>query len=135
MEGNDNDETLLKEATVRVSWNLTFWRRMRGGRGIKRKGRREESLRIQGPVSSVGQSVVLITPRSRVRSPYGPVSSLVTPSGRLPIVFRGNYANLISPPLSPGGCWLTTSSSADAFCFCLQSFPVGWLFASGGQSV
>ena len=50
-------------------------------------------------------------------------------------------ARLISPPPSPGGCCLTTSSSADAFSFCLPSFPgsgsfpVSWLFVSGGQSV
>ena len=54
------------------------------------------------------------------------------------------------PPLSPGVCsssclwswWrnLTISSSASHFSFCLQSFPasgsfpVSWLFTSGGQS-
>ena len=31
--------------------------------------------RISWPVSSVGQSVVLITRRSRVRSPYGPIET------------------------------------------------------------
>ena len=37
-------------------------------------------------------------------------------------------------------CYLTISSSATHFCFCLQSFlasesfPVSWLFPSGGQS-
>ena len=38
-------------------------------------------------------------------------------------------------------CYLTISSSAAPFSFCLQSFPasgsfpVSWLFASGGQSI
>ena len=45
-----------------------------------------------------------------------------------------------SCPLSPW-CYLTTSSSVTLFSFCLQSFPasesfpVGGLFASGGQSI
>ena len=45
---------------------------------------------------------------------------------------------LNSWPLSQW-CYLTTSSSAASFCFCLQSFPasgsfpMSWLLASGGQ--
>ena len=61
------------------------------------------------------------------------------------------HARLICPPLSPGVCWSssplsrwcypTVSSSATLFSFCLQffpasgSFPVYWLFASGGQVI
>ena len=59
-------------------------------------------------------------------------------------------ARLLCPPLSPAvcsnscplsqGCYLTISSSAPFISFCLQSFPasrsfpMSWLFASGGQS-
>ena len=59
-------------------------------------------------------------------------------------------ARLPRPPLSPGvcsnscplswWCYLTISSSAAPFAFCFQSlpgsesFPLSWLFASGGQS-
>ena len=38
-------------------------------------------------------------------------------------------------------CYLTTSSSASPFCFCLQSFPtsgsfpMSWLLVSGGQNI
>ena len=52
------------------------------------------------------------------------------------------------PSLSPGVCWSscqwcypTISSSATLFSFCLQSFPasgsfpMSWLFASGGQNI
>ena len=61
------------------------------------------------------------------------------------------HARLPCPPLSPGICsnscplrlWgsLTISSSATRFSFCLQSlpasgsFPMSWLFTSGGQSI
>ena len=61
------------------------------------------------------------------------------------------HTRLICPALAPGicsnscplsrWCYLTTSSSATAFSFCLQSFPasgsfpVSRFFASGGQSV
>ena len=61
------------------------------------------------------------------------------------------HTRLLSPPLSPGICsdscplnwWchLTISSSAASFSFCLPSFPasgsfpMSWLFASGGQSI
>ena len=61
------------------------------------------------------------------------------------------HARLICPPLSPGVCWsssllswwcyVTITSSATLFSFCLQffpaseSFPVYWLFASGGQGI
>ena len=60
-------------------------------------------------------------------------------------------AKLPCPSLSPGvcsnlcvlsqWCYLTISSSATPFSFCLQSFPasgsfpVSWLFASGGQYI
>ena len=60
-------------------------------------------------------------------------------------------ARLPCPSLSPGvcsnsctlspQCYLTISSSATLFSFCLQSFPasgsfpMNWLFASGGQSI
>ena len=60
------------------------------------------------------------------------------------------HIRLPSPSLSPGvylnscplsrWCYLTISSSATPFLFCLQpfsapgSFPVSWLFKSGGQS-
>ena len=43
--------------------------------------------------------------------------------------------------LSRHWCYLTISSSATLFSFCLQSFlasrslPMSWLFASGGQSI
>ena len=60
------------------------------------------------------------------------------------------HARLPCPSLSPGVCWnscplsqwwyLTISSSAAPFSFCLQSlpatgkdFPMSWLFLSGGQ--
>ena len=45
-----------------------------------------------------------------------------------------------SCPLSPW-CYLTISSFADPFSFCIQSFPVlryfpmSWLFKSGGQNI
>ena len=61
------------------------------------------------------------------------------------------HTRLFCPPLSPRVCsnscplswWcnLTISSSAIPFSFCLQSFPasgsfpMNWLFASGGQSI
>ena len=61
------------------------------------------------------------------------------------------HARLPCPSLSPGvssdscalswWCYLTISSSAIPFFFCLQSFPasgsspVSWLFASSGQSI
>ena len=61
------------------------------------------------------------------------------------------HVRLLCPPLSPGvysnscplsqWCYLTISSSAGPFSFCLQSFrssesfPMSWLFASGGQSI
>ena len=61
------------------------------------------------------------------------------------------YAMLPCPSLSPWvcsdscplswWCYLSSSSSATSFSFCLQSFPVSgsfsmsWLFASGGQSM
>ena len=61
------------------------------------------------------------------------------------------HARLFCTPLSPGvcsdscplsqWCYLTISSSATLFSFCLQSFPasrsfpVRWLFISGGQSI
>ena len=60
------------------------------------------------------------------------------------------HARLLRPPLSPRvcsnscslsqWCYLTISFSASSFFFCLQSFlalgsfPVSWLFKSGGQS-
>ena len=61
------------------------------------------------------------------------------------------HARLFCPPLSPGlcsdscllskWCYLTISSSATHFSFCLQSspasgsFPMSLLFTSGGQSI
>ena len=61
------------------------------------------------------------------------------------------HGRLLCPPLSPGVCsnlcslsrwhYLAISSSVTSFSFCLQSFlasgsfPVSWLFASGGQSI
>ena len=64
---------------------------------------------------------------------------------------RPQCARLLCPPLSPGvcsnpcpltqGCYLTISSSATPFSFCLQyfpasgSFPMSWLFVSGDQSI
>ena len=61
------------------------------------------------------------------------------------------HTRLICPRLSPRvcsdscllsqWCYLTISSSAAPFSFCLQSFPasesflMSWLFASGGQSI
>jgi len=64
---------------------------------------------------------------------------------------RLQRARLLCPPLSPGvcsnpcpltqGCYLTISSSATPFSFCLQyfpasgSFPMSWLFVSGDQSI
>ena len=61
------------------------------------------------------------------------------------------YAMLPCPSLSPWvcsdscplswWCYLSSSSSAASFSFCLQSFPasgsfsMSWLFASGGQSM
>ena len=61
------------------------------------------------------------------------------------------HARLPCPSLSPGvcsnscplsqWCYLSISSSAAPFSFCLQSFPasgsfpMSWLFASGGQSI
>ena len=61
------------------------------------------------------------------------------------------HVRLLCPPLSPRVCsdscplswWcsLTILSSASPFSFCLQSFlasgsfPVNWLFTSGGQSI
>ena len=61
------------------------------------------------------------------------------------------HARLLCPSLSPRVCsyscplglwyYLIISSSASPFSFCLQSFPasrsfpVSWLFASGGQSI
>ena len=61
------------------------------------------------------------------------------------------HTRFLCPPLSPRICsnscplsqWccLTISSSASPFSFCLQSFPasgsfpMGWLFTSGGQSI
>ena len=55
-----------------------------------------------------------------------------------PLLSPGVCSN--SCPLSPR-CYLTSSSSAIPFSFCLQSFPasgsfpMSWLFASGGQSI
>ena len=61
------------------------------------------------------------------------------------------HARLLCPPPSPivcsnssplsQWCYLTISSSATPFSFCLQSFPalwsfsMSWLFTSGGQSI
>ena len=61
------------------------------------------------------------------------------------------HARLPYPPLSPGvcsssyplswWCYLTTSSPTILFSFCLHSFPasgsfpVSWLFESGGQNI
>ena len=61
------------------------------------------------------------------------------------------HSRLLCPPLSPGvwwnscplsqWCYLTISSSATPFSFCLPSFPasgsfpVSWFFTSGGQSI
>ena len=61
------------------------------------------------------------------------------------------HARLPFPSLSPGlcsnscpvsqWCYITISSSATPFSFCLQSFPasgsfpMSWLFTSGGQSI
>ena len=61
------------------------------------------------------------------------------------------HGRLPCPSLSPGICsnlcplswwwYLTVSSSAAPFSFCLQSspasgsFPISWLFTSGGQSI
>ena len=59
------------------------------------------------------------------------------------------YTRLFCPSLSPRvcsdslsqWCYLTISSSATLFSFCLHSFPasgsfpVSWLYASGGQSI
>ena len=71
------------------------------------------------------------------------MSNSLRPHGR-------QHVRLFCPSLSPGLCWdscplsrccyLTISSSAVTFSFCLQSFlasgsfPMSWLFASGGQS-
>ena len=69
-----------------------------------------------------------------------------------PLQFHGlNYTRLFCPPLSPGvcsnscplrwWCYLIISSSIAPFSFCLQSFPasgsfpMSWLFSSGGQSI
>ena len=66
--------------------------------------------------------------------------------------FHGlQHASLFCTPLSPGGClnsgplslwcYITVSSSAALFSFCLQSspasgpFPVSWFFTSGSQSI
>ena len=72
------------------------------------------------------------------------VSDSLRPQGLYP-------TRLLCSPLSPrvssnsyplsGWCCLTISSSATPFSFCLQTFPVlgsfpmSWLFASGGQSI
>ena len=64
---------------------------------------------------------------------------------------RLQHARLLWPSLSPGVCsnscplgqwfYLTNSSSATRFSFCLQSFPksgsfpVSWVFASSDQSI
>ena len=64
---------------------------------------------------------------------------------------ESQHARLPCPSLSPGvcsnscplswWCYLTISSSADTFSFCLQSFPTSgsfpasWLFATGGQNI
>ena len=61
------------------------------------------------------------------------------------------HARLLCPSLPPGGCpnscplslwcYLTSSSSAAPFSFGLQSFPasgsfpISWIFTSGGQSI
>ena len=61
------------------------------------------------------------------------------------------HARLLCPPLSPTvcsnscplsqSCYLTISSSATPYPFCLQSlpasgsFPMSWLFTSGGQKI
>ena len=61
------------------------------------------------------------------------------------------WTSALCPPLSPRvcsnscplswWCYLTISSSADPFLFCLQSFPasgsflMNWLFESGGQTI
>ena len=61
------------------------------------------------------------------------------------------HARFFCPPLSPGvysnscplswRCYLTISSSVGSFFSCLQSFPasgsfpMSWLFPSGGQSI
>ena len=61
------------------------------------------------------------------------------------------HSRLLCPPLPPEvcsnscplswWCYLTISSSASLFSFCLQSFPasgsfpMSWLIASGGQSI
>ena len=69
-----------------------------------------------------------------------------------PLWFHGlQHARLFCTPLSPGGClnsgllslwcYITISSSAALFSFCLQSFPasgsfpMSWLFTSGGQTI
>ena len=64
---------------------------------------------------------------------------------------RLQHARLLYPPLCPRvcsdsrpliqQCFLTISSSAAPFSFCLQSFPasgsfpMSWLFTSGGQNI
>ena len=54
--------------------------------------------------------------------------------------FTASQSSLRFTP-TEGPCYLTVSSSAALFSFCLQSFPasgsfpVSWLFASGGQSI
>ena len=52
------------------------------------------------------------------------------------------YIRLLCPPLSPRICWDSCPlSSATLVSFCLQSFPasmsfpVSWLFVSGGQNI
>ena len=71
------------------------------------------------------------------------MSDSLRPHGR-------QHARLPCPSLSPGVCsnscplsqwWYLTISSSAALYFCLQSFPasgsfpMSWLFASGGQSI
>ena len=59
---------------------------------------------------------------------------------RLPCLSLSLRVHANSCPLSQW-CYLTISSSASPFSFCLQSFPalgsfaVSWLFASNGQSI
>ena len=95
--------------------------------------------------------IVLYIPRSGIAWSYGSVqfSFSVVSNSLQPHELQ--HARLCYPPLSPvvcssscplsHWCYLTISSSATPFSFCLQSFPasgsflMSQLFASGGQSI
>ena len=107
-----------------------------------------ENLLLLGQSTQRASSITLVT-RSHLSNSHKSSCSGAKSYPTLCDPCELQHTRLLCPPLSPRVCsnscplsqccYLTISSSAALFSFCLQSFPasgsfpMSWFFASGGQ--